>query len=744
MQTIRLSPLVCTLALLAPLNVSAEEIREVYIRNIPGYDLDDPNRNAWAYRLSAGGASSILTINYFDPDTSTGGTEAMGWYNFLTEEFTEFDLDALKYIDHSENGNSYVSGLFRDNKILINSHDFNRHGSGGFDYSIETPSNMVGIANPLGTEVDWLDIPLEKDGKYLSSASSFQVGNDRFETFIPLNTQYYDADVCQTNSSADGCLLGEALVWNAETNTSSAIISSGNNIDDRNSVSWVDTTSGTKAYGSNYRYDNISNTSDSSLWKWTPTEGVTTVVEIPDAYAYNDIHASDVSKDGNMLIGEMSQYSSSAQTRLGSGFIYTDDTGELEVVDPESGYDFLGLYRIYNADQKIIFGSRSPAAGATEAIVYNDGVIETANSFLNISDEYNFSYLNDFNDDGSVILGLACPDGGCQSPSDERRFLIGVPEEETIGRIIDFDVALDQLSEVKSTLTQAQNSIMTAANGAHGNPLARRLDVGKQSAWVTGDLVNSDHYSDASDGRIGAFSYGKNYGPAQINVSIGKVNNTQTLASGGTAISGGAYVNLDFILPSNSAQNVYFTFGAFSYRGKNNTTRSFLNNGNLDEASGKSDLNASSISVRVDAVDYIVNEAGSLSTFAELSLNKSTSSAYSETGSSLFNANYDAQTSDYREFRIGGIYKQAVSDNLNLFSNFELVHNKAERGNKTGDIAGFEFDMQDQSRKTTWAKYGLGFDYSFNDAASIEVSAYKTSVSSAASSWLSVTYNTEF
>lgn len=742
-KLINLKSSVCMLAMFAPLSLSAEGIQE-YTIDVTDVETTYDNVDSYARYLSAGGTSTIVEVNSFSNDYSDFSFDGSGWYNFLTGEFRPFDLDAMQYaaVDDSF---VHVSGLLDDNRVLMNWHDNGRYNGGAYDYSDTSPDSMMGIANASGTEIEWLDFATTKDGRYLGGANSYLAGNTRAETFIPVNLRYYDEDVCVADSNDANCSLQQAVVWNIETNTLAAEIDSTTSGAIYNYVRWVDTSTGELAYGETS--DCSSGSCEQSIFKWTSADtSLTTVVEVPSTKDYKNIFLADVTEDGSLLVGSMEIYDSSAGYSRGEGFVYDDADGSLALVEPDSGFNSLFFSRIYDADEGVILGSQYGSSGG-EALVYSNTGKETLNSFFELSSDYNFTNVREVNDDRSVLLVTACPDGGCTGPGQETYYLIGAPRAEAIGGdVVDLEVVSAQVQEVQSTISQASTSIMTAANGAHSNPLSRKLEVGQKSVWVTGDLAKADHYDDNSDAEIGAVSFGYNYGPGQFNISVGKVLSKQDLVSGGRAKSNGSYVNLDYIVPSNIAPNVFLTYGAFLYRGAMDTSRAFDNNGTMATASGSNDVDAVNLSVRLDAIDYInVGSAGTISAFAEYSYNKTSAAAYTETGTSSFNASYAAQEFGNKEIRLGGYYKHLINDRMNVVSNLELVRRSDfQNDNKSGELAGIEFDLANLERKQTWAKYGLGFDYSFDDDKAVDVTLYGTTTGAGASNWLSMTYKVDF
>ena len=137
-------------------------------------------------------------------------------------------------------------------------------------------------------------------------------------------------------------------------------------------------------------------------------------------------------------------------------------------------------------------------------------------------------------------------------------------------RVINYDLA-QAYSSLLSTDVAIQSALSTSntlVNGAHSRPMSRRVAEGEKTFWVAGDWGNDNH--DERDGSTGLaeIGFGYNFGPAQINVSMGKTWADQDMKFNGDLDIDGRYLMVEGILPVSEEQGVYATLGGLSSLGR--------------------------------------------------------------------------------------------------------------------------------------------------------------------------------
>jgi len=114
--------------------------------------------------------------------------------------------------------------------------------------------------------------------------------------------------------------------------------------------------------------------------------------------------------------------------------------------------------------------------------------------------------------------------------------------------------AYSSLMSTNAAIDSALSSASLLVNGAHSRPMSRRVAQGQKTFWVAGDWGNDNH--DSRDGTIGLaeMGFGYNFGPAQINITLGKTWADQDMSFGGDVDVDGRYLMVESILPISEEQ----------------------------------------------------------------------------------------------------------------------------------------------------------------------------------------------
>ena len=94
--------------------------------------------------------------------------------------------------------------------------------------------------------------------------------------------------------------------------------------------------------------------------------------------------------------------------------------------------------------------------------------------------------------------------------------------------------------------------------------------------------------------------YGYNFGPAQVNVAIGKTWADQDIVHGGDIDADGHFLVTEAILPVNESRGLFATLGAYGHWGDADIRRGYLNAGLPDQSKGSPDSRTWGLRARVD------------------------------------------------------------------------------------------------------------------------------------------------
>jgi len=139
---------------------------------------------------------------------------------------------------------------------------------------------------------------------------------------------------------------------------------------------------------------------------------------------------------------------------------------------------------------------------------------------------------------------------------------------------------------IESCMTAARGRAMNLAltgtliHGAHGRPLARRVAPGQKTWWLAGDWGADEHGVRAGRLGLAEVGVGRNFGPLQVNLSLGQTWARQNLGLDGRAKTEGTYVLAEALAPL--AENLWATFGTHYQRGEADLRRGYLNAGLQD------------------------------------------------------------------------------------------------------------------------------------------------------------------
>jgi uncharacterized protein YhjY with autotransporter beta-barrel domain len=304
---------------------------------------------------------------------------------------------------------------------------------------------------------------------------------------------------------------------------------------------------------------------------------------------------------------------------------------------------------------------------------------------------------NATNSDGSVVVGELASSGAA-----------------FIARVSSVGSGLVTLADVQQSLagtarggSMALSAVGMVLNGA-SRPLARRVAAGQRAFWLAGDWGRDDHDSRDGDMGLAEVGFGHNFGPVQLNVSLGQTWAKQNQVLNGRAKSDGTYLLAEALVPLSG--NLWASFGGSGHWGDADLKRGYLNAGAQDFSTGTPKADTWGLRARLELDKaYSVSDA-KFSPYADLTYGEAKLAAYTETGGG-FPARFDARKDKATELRLGVNMEKPLAD-ARLVGLLEAVHRFEKRGARTsGQVIGlFGFDLDGAKNQQDWLRAGVGVE----------------------------------
>ena len=285
---------------------------------------------------------------------------------------------------------------------------------------------------------------------------------------------------------------------------------------------------------------------------------------------------------------------------------------------------------------------------------------------------------------------------------------LGTPTTVTYSSIIKFP-EIDNTLNINVAVKDISQAISaTALNGAHSQPLSRRVEVGKKGFWVSGDLGTDNHGNRSGNAGLADFGFGYNYGPYQLNLSFGETWARQSPA-GDSYKSAGNYVLAEAIIPMDGG--VWLSLGGYGHKGKFDSVRTYESSLGKSTSYGNTDTKTLGWRVHLDFENAIRLLKIDFSPYVDFSKTISTLDGYSEVGGD-YSASFDTRKDRALDFRFGVNGKTLVSENLHFLSVIEGVHRVSEtRSHVSGQFTDVgSFDYSSNALKRSWLRFGVGLE----------------------------------
>ncbi len=452
--------------------------------------------------------------------------------------------------------------------------------------------------------------------------------------------------------------------------------------------------------------------------------------------------ATGVSADGSVVVG-YSENQNNLSPYFALAFRWTAGTGMVSL-----GVLNGGTYSFANgvsADGRVVVGyAYDGAAAATGSNSLRAFRWTEKTGMLSVEDWLRASGVtvpaditasaNATNSDGSVVVG--------QLQNDQAFIARG-----NSGLITLADIQ-DSLGAATTGSNMALTTMGTVLQGAHSRPLAHRVAAGRDAFWLAGDWGRDDHGSRNGDIGLAEVGLGRNFGPVQVNISLGQTWAKQNLALNGRVNADGTYVVAEALVPLSQDQGdagLYATLSAYGHWGDADIRRGYQNAGVQDSSNGDPNTQTWGVRARLDWENLIHAADVGLSPYVDLDYAEARLDAYTETDGG-FPARFDARKDKATELRLGINASQPIAaGNAHLLGTLEAAHRFEQTGMRTsGQIIGlFGFDLPGQNNERDWLRAGVGIEGKLGEGvASLMLNA--TTKGSMPNAWLAASWQMTF
>lgn len=512
----------------------------------------------------------------------------------------------------------------------------------------------------------------------------------------------------------------------------------------------------------------------SRAFRWTQAGGM---VSLGVLNGGDHSVARGTNTDGSVVVGEATDGGAGFSIRA---FRWTQAGGMVSLGTINGGTE--SYARRVNADGSVVVGyANDGAAGdADRAFRWTQasGMVS-----LGVLNGGSHSKAHDLSADGSVVVGVAgdglagdadrafrwTQSGGMKTVEDWLRSTgvsVAVTTNAAYGVSSDGSIVVGRLSNNNAFIARAGSGLVTLAdvqdslsatasgggmtlsaagtvlNGAHSRPLARRVGAGQSTAWIAGDWGRDDHGSRSGQLGLAEFGLGRNFGAAQINVSLGRTWAKQAQTVGGESKTDGAYLLAEALIPV--ASDLWATLGGYGQRGGADLRRGYLNAGLADASTGRPSVNTWGLRARLDWEYAAALGGADFTPYADFAYSRAKMAAYTETGGG-FPARFDARTDKSTELRLGANAVKPLANGMRFVGGLEAAHRFETTGARTvGQVIGlFAFDLAGSALKRDWLRGMVGVEGKLGEGvASLSVNA--TTKSNMPNAWLAANWQMAF
>jgi probable HAF family extracellular repeat protein len=446
-------------------------------------------------------------------------------------------------------------------------------------------------------------------------------------------------------------------------------------------------------------------------FRWTQATGMVGLGGFGGGSPFSAANA--VSADGNVVVGH-------GLTINGTeAFRWTQATGMVGLGDLPGG-SFWSNAAGVNADGTVVVGYGTSASGFEAFRWTLAGGMQTVVDWLAGAGVtvtgWTLESTNAVNADGSVVVG-----GGVSANGDEAFIArVGyVPPGTTtpVSGLIGLNSFTGSLASTASTLDVGNFLVSLPFNGAHHRPLLAHPELNSNyCAWASGDLAHYDRNHDA-DVELAEVGGCYDFVPQQLRlgIGIGMSYVDQDLAFSGESDMDGEYVIAELDYQPATLPVIASLTGLYG-RWDADIDRGYLNAGTLDQSYGDTDVDTTSLRVRLDWLNAWTFSGISLTPRVGYTVNHVDVDGYTETGGG-FPAIFNSRSHTSHEMRFGVDATTQMTERTRLRGMAEGVHRFDDNGpTLSGQVIGlFSFSLPGADNEDTWARVGAELEHYFGN-----------------------------
>lgn len=594
-------------------------------------------------------------------------------------------------------GGSYSAawGVSADGKVMVGS-SYTAGDTSSRAFRRESGSSMVDLGTLGGTN-SWA-FGVSADGSVVAGEANV-AGDSALHAFRWQSGSMVDLGTLGgTNSSAFGISADGAVVVGESDTTGDASVHAfrwqGGMVDlgtlgGTNSSAYGISANGTVVVG----YSDTTGDVNRHAFRWQSGTGMADLGTLGGSMSI----AWGVSGNGSVVVG-WAYTPGDANARA---FRWESHTG---MVDLGSLGGNISIASAASADGNVVVGSANTPGDATfRAFRWTQAIgIQSVDDWLRAA---GITVPTDItkealatNQNGSVVVGVL--DNG----------------HAFIARVDPIGSGLVTLEDVRKSLSDSVrggNAVLESGRlvlqGAHSRPLLRRANEGRSTFWLAGDWGRDDHGARDGDLGLAEIGIGRNFGPAQLNLSVGQTWAKQAWALDGQAKADGSYLLAEALIPVRG--KLWAVLGGYYHWGDADLRRGYLNVAAPAYSSGSAAARAWGLRARLEW-DRAFNLAGAVvSPYVDASYGETTLAAYGET-SGPFPARFEARKEKMSELRLGVNATQPLAENTRLVTILEAAHRFEKVGASTSvDLVGLgSVRLDGEENQRDWLRIGVGLE----------------------------------
>ena len=437
----------------------------------------------------------------------------------------------------------------------------------------------------------------------------------------------------------------------------------------------------------------------------------------PSTAASRSSYAKGVSADGSVIVGE----SSTGTTNHAFKYIGTTMTDLGALGDPSTAASRSSAANGVSADGSVIVGESE--TGTTDHAFKYVGTTMTDLGALGdpSTAASRSSTALGVSSDGSVIFGYS--DNG----TTDHAFIYANSV------MLDVVEWMQSISGPAGILPIVNSLSSMPMQGAHHRPLMSYDAMGKTSqSWITGDFGSSSRKSDSAT-TTGEAGVSGTWGDVVAGVAVGYGSQNNDLLFGGSSNVAGQYLlgEVDYRLADKQS---ILSLTAMIGTWKSDTLRGYATGAGTDYSYGATDLNSASVRLRLDGPAMKFGVVPAFTPFASFTWAHTSADAYSETGGS-FDAQFDKQTHNSQEGRLGLTTKYVLGTNTTLLATAEWIYrfDDSQSGFSGTDIdhGALPFAVAGAPITRNQARFGFDIDHKLSADTLLNVSVHFTGVGEA-------------